>query len=207
MGIHDLYLFMMAGLLLNITPGADNLYAVGRSASQGFRGGITAAFGICAGCLVHIAAATLGLSAILAASSTAFTIVKIIGAIYLVYLGIALLRNAGNSGEGKLLPAAPTNRIFWQGFFTNVLNPKVAIFFLSFLPQFISSQTINKPLAMLFLGLIFVFNSFLWLLALVWFSSRVAGNLKQNRIAEAWVERIAGSAFIIFGIRLALSKH
>ena len=154
LGIHDLALFVLSGLLLNITPGADTLYIVGRSTTQGFKSGATAALGIGAGCCVHILAAALGLSAILAASATAFTLVKLVGAAYLVYLGISLLRaNARTqTAEAKRAPSIPLRSVFAQGIMTNVLNPKVALFFLAFLPQFIEPHAPHKVLAFLVLG-------------------------------------------------------
>src|ERR1700720_3852951 len=127
-GIHDLWLFVLSGLLLNITPGPDTLYIVGRSSTQGSRAGAVAALGIGAGALVHICAAALGLSAILAASATAFTAVKIIGAAYLVYVGVALIRSKSSTRSPPVSSGRrPTamRGIFLQGFFTNVLNPKV----------------------------------------------------------------------------------
>ena len=139
LGIHDLALFILSGLLLNITPGADTLYIVGRSTTQGFKSGAMAAFGIGAGCFVHILAAALGLSAILAASATAFTVVKLVGAAYLLYLGISLLRSNARAqpAEEERRASIPLRSIFAQGVMTIVLNPKVALFFLAFLPQFI----------------------------------------------------------------------
>ena len=139
-GTHDLYLFVGSGLLLNVTPGPDTLYIVGRSSSQGSRAGAVAALGIGTGALVHICAAALGLSALLAASAAAFTAVKIIGAAYLVYVGISLIRSHSASQSAATpandLPVQGRRRkasmrgIFFQGFLTNVLNPKVALFFL-----------------------------------------------------------------------------
>src|SRR5271167_2979569 len=160
LGIHDLWLFVLAGLLLNITPGPDTLYIVGRSSTQGARAGAVAALGIGAGTLVHICAAALGLSAILAASAAAFNAVKIIGAVYLLYIGIGLIRSARANSSAQADGSAPTasgNRltsmrgILIQGFLTNVLNPKVALFFLAFLPQFVGSAATSNPLAFLFL--------------------------------------------------------
>src|SRR2546430_7591732 len=134
LGTHDLALFVLSGLLLNLTPGPDTLYIVGRSTTQGWRAGAIAALGIGTGIFVHITAAAIGLSAILAASATAFTLIKIAGAIYLVYVGISLLRSSGSLARPpttKLISASPRT-VFLQGFFTNVLNPKVALFFLAF---------------------------------------------------------------------------
>src|SRR5450755_1235569 len=160
-GTHDLWLFVLSGLLLNITPGPDTLYIIGRSSTQGWRAGAVAALGIGAGTLVHICAAALGLSAILAASATAFTAVKFIGAAYLLYVGLSLIRSAGasqSSPSAVVARPASIRSIFIQGFLTNVLNPKVALFFLAFLPQFVSSAAPSKPAAFLFLGAVFDVN-------------------------------------------------
>jgi threonine/homoserine/homoserine lactone efflux protein len=167
LGTHDLALFVVSGLLLNVTPGADTLYIVGRSAAEGARSGAVAALGIGAGCVVHALAAALGLSVVLAASATAFTIVKLVGAAYLVWLGATLLLArpalAARTGtDGLAVPCTPLSTVFWQGLLTNVLNPKVALFFLAFLPQFVEPQASGNVTAFLFLGLVFNVNGTLW---------------------------------------------
>lgn len=209
-GTHDLWLFVLSGFLLNIAPGPDTLYIVGRSSTQGWRAGAIAALGIGAGTLVHICAAALGLSAILAASATAFTAVKIIGAAYLLYVGISLIRSAGASESS---PRAITVRqtsmraIFVQGFLTNVLNPKVALFFLAFLPQFVASDAGSKALAFLFLGGIFDFNGTLWNLFVAWSAARLSSRLAPSAAFKRWFNRSVGSIFVFIGIRLALSHE
>ncbi|TAK45966.1 MAG: LysE family translocator [Betaproteobacteria bacterium] len=207
-GTHDLLLFIASGLLLNATPGPDTLYIVGRSSTQGWRAGATAALGIGTGTLVHILAAALGLSAILAASATAFTVVKIAGAAYLVYVGISLLRLPATRQEATAIttPAASLRTVFVQGFLTNVLNPKVALFFLAFLPQFVAPEAASKPLAFLFLGLIFDLNGTLWNLLVAWSSARVAGGLRRRAVAAKWFNRCVGSLFVYLGVRLAFTN-
>jgi threonine/homoserine/homoserine lactone efflux protein len=207
-GAHDLTTFILAGLLLNITPGADTLYIVGRSTAQGVRAGVVAALGIGAGCIVHIVAAAIGLSAILAASSTAFTVVKYLGAAYLAYLGISMLRAQGKTQEfrSELLEVSLA-KVFWQGFLTNVLNPKVALFFLAFLPQFIALEAQAKWLSMLFLGILFDFNGTLWNLFVAWSSARVSNRLKVSIPVAKWLNRVCGSLFIYFGIKLVMSEN
>jgi threonine/homoserine/homoserine lactone efflux protein len=206
-GTRDLPLFVATGLLLNITPGADTLYILGRSATQGFRGGLLAALGIGAGCLVHITAAALGISALLIASATAFTAVKLVGAIYLVYLGVSLLRKSTAAAVPVTgLPETSGRRIFWQGFLTNALNPKVALFFLALLPQFISMDAANKPLAMLFLGVLFNFNGTLWNIFVAFAASSVASRVLHASAISAWLNRTVGALFIYFGVRLATSR-
>ena len=188
MDIHHLLFFIAAGLLLNLTPGPDVLYIVTHALRSGARAGMVAALGITAGCFVHIFAAAVGVSALMAASATAFTVLKWAGAAYLVYVGLRmLLAKAPAAGEPSAMDtaadevrasAAPVlKRIFFQGFWTNALNPKVALFFLAFVPQFITPDMENKPLAFLLLGLLFNFNglwvNFGWALAAAWLAKRV----------------------------------
>jgi len=206
-GTHDLPLFILSGVLLNITPGADSLFIATRSLSHGVRAGIAAALGIGTGCLVHVLAAALGLSAILAASSFAFTIVKLIGAAYLVYVGLSLLLSKPSlPGTKAAIPETSLRTTFAQGFLTNVLNPKVALFFLAFVPQFITPSAPGKVLAFLFLGGIFTFNGTLWCLFLAWFSSRL-GTLNIGARAVTWLRRSVGGVFVILGVRLALARQ
>ena len=208
LGIHDLWLFVLSGLLLNITPGPDTLYIVGRSSSQGGRAGAVAALGIGAGALVHICAAALGLSALLAASATVFTAVKIVGAAYLVYVGISLLRAKGSTQSAPIASGnrpAPLRGIFFQGFLTNVLNPKVALFFLAFLPQFVLADAPSKPLAFLFLGAIFDINGTLWNLLVAWSTARISSRLAAGDSFKKWFNRCVGGLFVFVGIRLVLT--
>lgn len=209
-GTHDLWLFVLSGFLLNITPGPDTLYIVGRGSTQGLRAGVVAALGIGAGTLVHICAAALGLSAILAASATAFTVVKIVGAVYLLYVGLSLIRSAGaskSSPSGVATRPAGMRSIFVQGFLTNVLNPKVALFFLAFLPQFVAADASSKPLAFLFLGVIFDFNGTLWNLFIAWSTAHLSSRLAPSAAFKGWFNRCVGSVFVFIGVRLALAHE
>ena len=206
-GIHDLGLFVLAGLLLNVTPGADTLYIVARGTTQGARAGAVAALGIGAGCIVHTLAAALGLSAILATSATAFAVVKWIGAAYLVYLGATLLASRSRLAAPAALPPAPLARVFAQGFLTNVLNPKVALFFLAFLPQFIDADAPRKAAAFLFLGAVFNVNGTLWNLLVAWLSATVAQRFSANSTVATWLRRSAGAAFVALGVRLGLAER
>jgi threonine/homoserine/homoserine lactone efflux protein len=209
-GTHDLWLFVLSGLLLNITPGPDTLYIVGRSSTQGVQGGAVAALGVGTGALVHICAAALGLSAILAASATAFTVVKIVGAAYLVYVGISLIRSQRAIESTPAASAGQRSRlrsIFFQGFLTNVLNPKVALFFLAFLPQFVLMDAPSKPLAFLFLGAIFDINGTIWNLFVAWSTARISRRLVAAERFTLWFNRCVGGLFVFIGIRLALSHE
>ncbi|MBW8184109.1 LysE family translocator [Shewanella nanhaiensis] len=208
-GITDLWLFVISGIALNIMPGPDSLYVIGRSGAQGFRAGSTASFGIASGTLVHIFAAAFGLSAILATSATAFTVIKILGCCYLVYMGLSMILSRKDSAEGSMIQPRPTSqrKIFSQGFLTNVLNPKVALFFLAFVPQFIAYDAPNKVLSFLILGLIFNINGMIWCHLLAWSSASVGRRVKQSRRVNQLMNQCAGALFICFGIKLALSEQ
>ncbi|MEW6024624.1 MAG: LysE family translocator [Pseudomonadota bacterium] len=208
-GIHDLPLFVVSGLLLNIMPGPDSLLIMTRSAGQGWRAGCTAAAGIGAGTMVHIVAAALGLSAVLATSATAFTVVKLVGAAYILYMAVGLLmsKKKDSAAVAAALPALPYRKIFAQGFLTNVLNPKVAIFFLAFVPQFIGADASNKALAFIVLGCIFNFNGMLWCGALALTTARASERLKLNPSVALWLNRATGGLFVWLGVKLALSKQ
>jgi threonine/homoserine/homoserine lactone efflux protein len=204
-GIHELWLFILSGLLVNVTPGPDTAYIIGRSLQLGWRGGAAAALGIGVGCLVHVSAAAIGLSALLAASSAAFTLVKWVGAAYLCFIGVKMLVSrqpvpvaAGVSGAISL------RQVFLQGALTNVLNPKVALFFLAFLPQFVAADSPHKAAAFALLGLIFVFNGTLWCLGAAAFAARAAGRIRQSGWALAWINRALGGVFVYLGVRVAM---
>jgi threonine/homoserine/homoserine lactone efflux protein len=159
---------------------------------------------------VHIAAAALGLSAILAASATAFTAVKIVGAAYLLYVGISLIRSAGKeqpSTGASRVRLASMRDIFVQGFLTNVLNPKVALFFLAFLPQFVAADASSKPLAFLILGAIFDFNGTIYNLIMAWSAAKLSSALAPGDAFRRWFNRCVGGLFIFIGIRLALAHE
>ena len=208
LGIHSLWLFVLSGVLLNITPGPDTAYIVGRSAQIGWRGGAAAALGISAGCLVHVFAAAIGLSALLAASSVAFTAIKWIGAAYLIYTGIKMLLTQAASPATVTVPRATALRqVFWQGALTNALNPKVALFFLAFLPQFVDAEAPGKALAFVVLGLIFIGTGTLWGLGVAAFAAKAAGRIRQSGRALVWLNRALGAMFIGLGVRVAMLQN
>lgn len=208
-GIHDLALFVISGLLLNIMPGPDSLLVMTRSATQGWRAGCAAAMGIGAGVFVHVFAAALGLSAVLATSAAAFTAVKLVGAAYILYMAFGLLksRKRDEAAVPAAVPPLPYRKIFAQGFLTNVLNPKVAIFFLAFVPQFISADAPSKGLAFIVLGCIFNINGTLWTNALALFTARASARVKLDPAVSLWLNRTTGALFVWLGIKLALSKQ
>ncbi|MFZ2123022.1 MAG: LysE family translocator [Rhodoferax sp.] len=210
-GTQNLALFVVAGLLLNIAPGPDSLLIMSRSATQGWRAGSAAALGIGTGTIIHIFAAALGLSAVLATSSTAFMVVKYLGAAYLLYVGLSLLRAkkmpATDVDSSLATPALSLRRIYFQGFLTNVLNPKVALFFLAFVPQFISPQALNKTLAFIALGCIFNFNGMLWCHFLAVSSAFASRRIQASRSVALWLNRLIGTVFVSFGIKLAITER
>lgn len=208
LGIHDFGLFVAAGLLLNVTPGPDTAYIVGRGVQFGWRGGASAALGVGAGCLVHVAAAAAGLSALLMASTLAFGVLKLAGAAYLIWLGVRMLlsRPADFAASAGAAPALSLPAVFRQGMLTNVLNPKVALFFLAFLPQFVAADSPHKALAFLLLGLVFVVNGTLYCLALAAFAARAAKRLRRSGTVLQWINRGLGALFVALGVRVALAR-
>jgi threonine/homoserine/homoserine lactone efflux protein len=208
LGTHSLATFMLASLLLNVTPGPDTLYIVSRSVAQGRRAGVWSVLGISTGCLVHTASAAFGLSALLAASATAFEAVKVAGALYLVYLGIkALTRKRTATAEvSSAPPPEPALAIYRQGVVTNVLNPKVALFFLAFLPQFVVPGSGLGPLPFLLLGLLFVTQGTLWCLLVVLFASFATEAIRSNGKAASALEKLTGVVFIGLGVNLLRTK-
>ena len=206
-GIHDIALFIAAGLLLNLTPGPDMAYIAARSVAGGFRDGVAATFGITAGCVVHTLAAAAGLSALLATSATAFEIVKWCGAAYLLYAGIRLIASSAkrkrHDGAQRVVAPAPPLRIFREAFVINVFNPKVALFFLAFLPQFIAADAPAKALSFVLLGCLFNFNSLFVNLPVAWLASRAGRGLRGSARAARWLAGAVGGLFVLLAARLA----
>jgi RhtB (resistance to homoserine/threonine) family protein len=212
-GITGFTLFLLAVVLLSVTPGPDTAYIVGRSVAQGRGAGVVSALGIAVGCLVHTMACAFGLTALLAASATAFTIVKFAGAIYLIYLGVRLIlakpdSNAAASAEisAKAAPR-PLRQLFAQGFITNVLNPKVVLFFVSFFPQFVAADSPHKVPAFLTLGLVFIMMSTVWNGFVAWIAGSVTQRFSGKPGIKAWLDRGVGGAFVGLGIKLATSHR
>ncbi len=223
-GIHHWPLFVGAGLLLNITPGVDMALVVRASAASGFRAGAAAALGVSAGCSVHIVAAALGVSALLAGSPSTFAALRWVGAAYLVWLGVGLLTSrataadeapaaglSATSSSPQHAPTATLRRLFAQGFLTNALNAKVALFFLAFVPQFISAGAPHKALAFITLGAVFVLNSTVLNLGLAWTVAALKQRLQRRAVERPalrhlgrWLNRGVGALFVGLGLRLAL---
>jgi threonine/homoserine/homoserine lactone efflux protein len=201
--LHSLALFVAAGLALNLTPGPDMLYVAARGASEGRPAGIASALGIGAGTLVHIALVAAGLAALLAAVPVAYLAIRLGGALYLIYLGVRGLLARPTTAAAPLVPA-PLGVIFRQGVITNVLNPKVALFFLAFLPQFVDPSRGNPVFQVIALGLIFDTTGTLVNLAVAVGSSRAAARLRSQ---SGWPQRVMGGIFIALGVRLAFAAR
>jgi threonine/homoserine/homoserine lactone efflux protein len=207
-GIHDLWLFVVSGLVLSLAPGPDMAYVIARSAQFGWRGGAIATFGISTGCFVHVFGCAIGLSALLAASATAFMLMKWAGAAYLCFIGIKMLLTtrvgtpAGDApGEGR---AMSLSKVFWQGALTDALNPKVALFFLAFLPQFVGAEAPHQALAFLLLGTIFIVNGTFVCLAVAVLSATAASRVRGSSRVKGWINRVLGGTFVYLGARMAM---
>lgn len=214
-GIENYWGFILTGILLNITPGSDTMYIITRSVSQGNKAGLYSVLGIVSGILVHTVLAALGLSILLANSPFAFMIVKYIGAIYLCYLGYKMIMNKSESllADNLLEGEQPTRsksldrwKIYQQGVLTNVFNPKVALFFIAFFPQFIDPSYTDSTISFLILGLTFAVTSLLWCLFLTLLASRFSQKLRENPAIESRLNNISGLVFIGLGIKLLTEK-
>lgn len=206
-GIVHYEIFLTAGFILNITPGSDTIYVLSRSISQGHKAGIYSVLGSSTGCVIHTLFAALGLSVILSQSAMTFMIVKTIGALYLCYLGITTLLAKNNSLVSIDDNVKSDKDNFLQGLITNVLNPKVALFFISFLPQFIDPQNIYGIIPFLLLGVTFITTGALWLLILVYFSSGVTAFLRQNNKAANLLNKTCGSIYLLLGAKLLTTER
>jgi len=201
--------FFSAALALNLSPGPDLLYVLSRTLASGWRVGVASACGVCSGALVHVGFAALGISAILATSALAFTLVKYVGAAYLLYLGIQALRSAGQ-GTRRTLEAGPCIRpwkAYRQGILVDILNPKAAIFFMAFLPQFVRPEHGAVATQLLLLGALVVVVAIIVECLLVLLANRASAALRANKRLSLWLDRMFGSILIGLGIRLGLSER
>lgn len=207
LGIQNLSLFLVSCVLLNITPGQDTMYIIGRSVAQGRKAGIFSTFGIMSGVLIHTLLAALGLSVILATSSLAFSIVKYIGAGYLIWIGVGFIRNRGHHQELEPVEREPLRpwKVYGQGVLTNLLNPKVALFFLSFLPQFVDPHAELIFESFIVLGLIFFTTGSAWCMVLVYGSSSLTDKFRNRKTVKGILQKLTGTLFIGLGIKLAFS--
>jgi threonine/homoserine/homoserine lactone efflux protein len=211
-GTHSLALFAATVLVVNATPGVDFALTVTRTLQGGVRAGLAAALGIVSGCVLHALAAAFGLAALLAASATAFAVLKWAGAAYLLWLAAGMLResarphDAAAAATAAALAPVSVGRTFRDGLLTNALNPKIAVFFLALLPQFIDAAAPSKTLAFLFLGAWFVVQGLAFLVALVF----LVAPLRRWRPHDGWRRTFQATAAGLFGLlaaRLALSER
>lgn len=200
--------FLAAAVLLNLSPGPDMAYILAQASKNGRRAGFAATFGIWSGAFIQVLGAALGLSAILATSATAFTIVKWAGAFYLIWLGYQALRSHGSSYriDANTKPET-TRRVFWQGVLVAMLNPKVALFFMAFLPQFVVEGAGPVSAQLLLHGSLIIVVAAFVEIPLVLVGAKLSRYLGNNTTVAAWLDRSLGALFIGLGIRLALSER
>ncbi|MEI4804246.1 LysE family translocator [Bacillus sp. NPDC077411] len=205
-GIINYEVFLVTGILLNLIPGADTMYIVGRSISQGRKAGVYSVFGIITGSLVHTLLVAFGLSIILTKSIILFNTIKIIGVIYLVYLGIRMMIDKTNVNFQASAPnKLNLRKIYVQGLLTSITNPKVALFFIAFLPQFIDTK-VSSPVSFIILGLTFTITGLFWCLFIAYFSSHVTKKLRGNEKVGMVLNKITGIIFIGMGLKLLQAK-
>lgn len=208
LGIENLGAFILAAIVVVITPGVDTVMVLTRSISKGKNAGLYSALGVSLGLLVHTCAATFGLSQILSKSAVAFSIVKYLGVTYLIYLGYKSFTSKSKPIEMKPAEMKVTGmkKIFFTALLSDVLNPKIALFFLAFLPQFINSNQINNPIPYLMLGLILFIITLIWCSFLALTGSNVARLFNKNKNMERWMNKTTGVIFILLGLKIALTK-
>ncbi len=207
LGIQHYDTFLLACIALNLTPGLDTFYILSRSGREGHAVGLGAALGINAGCVVHSLAVVLGLSAILMTSSTAFTALKYLGAAYLVWIGLRMLLGQQATHAPATTRGHGFTAAFRQGKLTNVLNPKVALFYLAFLPQFVSLQAPRAQLGLLVRGLSFIGTGLCWSLVLALLGSRIHRLLQRQPRIGRRMDRLCGAVLLGFGLKLALQQR
>lgn len=196
---------MLAGLLLNLTPGNDTVFILSKSIAQGRQAGVVSALGIGTGSIIHTALSAFGLSLIITQSILIFNIVKLIGAAYLVYIGIRMWidRSSPLQLDGANSRKTKLSRVYRDAVLTNVLNPKVAMFYIAFLPQFIDPMYSTTAVPFMILGLTFTFTGTLWCITLAWFAASVFSSLRQNAKFALYLNKVCGSVLIGLGLRLA----
>jgi threonine/homoserine/homoserine lactone efflux protein len=207
LGIQHFDAFLVGCAVLNLTPGLDTFYILARSSREGRVAGTGAALGINAGCLVHTVAAALGLSAVLMTSASAFSALKYIGAAYLCWLGLRMLMKRPTARVATATHGAGFRPAFLQGMFTNALNPKVALFYLAFLPPFVSPQAENAALAFLVLGLSFIATGLCWSMVLAMLGAGFQRFIASRPAAGIWMDTTCGAVLIGFGSVLAVQDR
>ncbi|MGG3669839.1 LysE family translocator [Bacillus nitratireducens] len=204
-GIINYEVFLLTGILLNLIPGADTMYIVGRSISQGRKAGVYSVFGIITGSLIHTLLVAFGLSIILTKSIVLFNTIKVIGVIYLVYLGIKMILDKTNVAFQASYNKLNIRKIYLQGLLTSLTNPKVSLFFIAFLPQFIDTKA-SGPMPFIILGITFTVTGLLWCLFVAYFSSYVTKKLRGNQKVGMILNKVTGMIFIGMGLKLLQTK-
>lgn len=207
LGIQHYEAFLLASIALNLTPGLDTFYILTRSGREGHAVGMAAALGINAGCIVHTLAAVLGISAILMTSALAFSVLKYLGAAYLVWIGVRMLLSRGTARPATETRGLGLAAAFRQGMLTNVLNPKVALFFLAFLPQFVSMHAAHAQLGLVLLGLSFIGTGLTWSTVLALMGGRIHRLLTTRPQLGRWMDHLCGAVLLAFGVKLALQQR
>ncbi len=205
-GTEQLLLFMAASLALNFTPGPDMLYVAARSTSDGRSAGIVSALGIAVGCLVHLAALAAGFSILLSRVPMAYDAIRFAGAFYLVCLGARAIARPRQLATGASTSTASPSAVFWQGVFTNVLNPKVALFFLAFLPQFVDGKRGSAVAQLLVLGLLFNLSGTIVNVGVALGASHATAWLRARGALAVALYRLTGAVLVALGLRLALGR-
>jgi threonine/homoserine/homoserine lactone efflux protein len=205
-GIDNFMIFLSTGILLNLYPGPDSMYIIARSVSQGRMAGVFAVLGISSGTLFHTIVGSIGLSAILLSSAEAFMILKYAGALYLFYQALIMLKDSTKQTNANQFNIQKKSlvKIYSQGALTNILNPKVALFFMALLPQFISDSSSNKTISFILLGAVFITTGTIWCLLLAVFSSFFSKKLRRKTAISKWLLRANAALFTYLGIQLAL---
>ena len=207
LGIQHYEAFVLASIALNLTPGLDTFYILTRSGREGHTVGLAAALGINAGCIVHTLAAVLGISAILMTSALAFTVLKYLGAAYLVWIGLRMLLSRATTRQPTETRGRGLRAAFRQGMLTNVLNPMVALFFLAFLPQFVSMHATHSQLGLMVLGLSFIGTGLIWSTVLALMGGRIHRLLTTRPQLGQVADRLCGMVLLAFGVKLALQQR
>ncbi|MGC5802964.1 LysE family translocator [Ralstonia pseudosolanacearum] len=204
----NVLLFLLSSVAITVMPGPDNLQVIARGASQGRKAGLAAAAGFASGCLFHTTLAALGLAAVLQSAPAAFQAIRWLGAAYLVWLGVQALRSKGGVGPSVSAQAAAPDlwQVFRQSVLANMLNPKVTLFFVVFLPQFVDAQAGHAALQMLLLGGVFMAQTIVVFGLYGWCAAVLGGWMRRTPRASLWLDRVSGCIFIGLGLRVALTK-
>lgn len=202
----DVFLFLVAAMMLTLAPGPDNVYVLTRGVAQGKKAGFVAALGFSSGLFFHTLLAVLGFAAIIKAYPAAYHALQYAGAAYLVYLGIRTLRSAASMSLDATMTPVSLSRIYWQSVIANILNPKVTLFFIAFLPQFVNVQAGHVAWQMLLLAVVFILQALAIFSAIAFFSGIVGAYFKRQARAALYLNRLAGCAFVGLGIHIALPE-